>query len=99
MCDLIQSLDAVEDIRVVPEISDVDRDLRGCGMELVDTRLPDHIAQLNRAEISSRRLSDRSSVDQRSKKSFKKQVIAVAVSVRILVRFKKFCHYSQTRPL
>lgn len=29
MCDLIQSLDAVEDIRIVPEISDVGGDLRG----------------------------------------------------------------------
>lgn len=47
MCDLIQSLDAVEDVRVVPEISDVDRDLRGCRMKLVDSRPPDHITQLS----------------------------------------------------
>ena len=47
MCDLIQPLNAVENICIVPEISDVDRDLRGSCMQSVDTRPPDHITQFN----------------------------------------------------
>ena len=64
MRDLIQPLDPMEEVRIVLEVSDVHRDLCGRGMEFVRTRSMNHIPQLDRAEISSRRLNDASSVNQ-----------------------------------
>jgi len=64
MRDLIQPPDPMEEVRIVLEVSDVYRDLRGRSMEFVRTRSMNHIPQLDRAEISSRRLNDTSSVNQ-----------------------------------
>ena len=47
MCDLIQLLNIAKNIRIVLEISDVNRYLRGSCMQSVDTRPPDHITQFN----------------------------------------------------
>lgn len=64
MRDLVQPPDPMEEVRIVLEVSDVYRYLRGRGMEFVRTRPMNHIPQLDRAEISSRRLNDASNVNQ-----------------------------------
>jgi hypothetical protein len=47
MYDLVQPPDPVQEIRVVLEVSDVYRDLRGRSMKFVHTRSMNHISQLN----------------------------------------------------
>ena len=85
MCNLIQPSDPVEEIRIVLEISDVYRDLRGRGVKLIHARPVDHISQLDRAEIPPRRLDDTSGVNQGPKKRFERYVTAAT----------RQCHVSQ----
>ena len=77
MYDLIKPFDSAEQVRTVLEVPNVHRDLRGRSMELVHTRPLNHIPQLNRAEISPRRLNDASAVNQGPKECFEGYVIAV----------------------
>ena len=42
--DFLQSPDPVEEIRIMLHVSDVHRDLRGCGMKFIHARPMDHIS-------------------------------------------------------
>lgn len=76
MSNLVQPPDPVEEVRVMLEVLDVCRDLRGRSMEFAHARPMNHIPQLNRAELSPRWLNDASSVDQGPKKCFEGYVVA-----------------------
>jgi len=62
--DLVQPSDTVEEIRIVPEVSDVYRDLSGRSMEFVHPRPLNHVPQLSRAKIPPRWLNNTSGMNQ-----------------------------------
>lgn len=101
VCDVFQPSDPVKEVRIVLEISDVHRDLRGRGIKFIHARPMDHIPQLNRAEISLRRLDDTSGVNQGSKKRCEGHVTAAARRGRISQNsvFQIVGYYSQTSPV